>query len=89
MKSNDLVLKAAGLAHMLKLAAESGTTKRAGEDAIRPAVEALVHISELGGGEGADPEKVFTLNERKEFVVLEIAKDNRKISLSLADKKKK
>ena len=56
---------------------------------ISPAVEALVHISELGSGEGADPEKVFTLNERKEFVVLEIDKDNRKISLSLADKKKK
>lgn len=56
---------------------------------ISPAVEALVHISELGGGEGVDPEKVFTLNERKEFIVLEIDKDNRKISLSLADKKKK
>ena len=56
---------------------------------ISPAVEALVHISELGSGEGVDPEKVFTLNERKEFIVLEIDKDNRKISLSLADKKKK
>ena len=41
------------------------------------------------GGDGTDPEKVFTLNERKEFVILEIDKDNRKISLSLADKKKK
>lgn len=56
---------------------------------ISPAVEALVHISELGSGEGVDPEKVFTLNERKDFIVLEIDKDNRKISLSLADKKKK
>ncbi len=56
---------------------------------ISPAVEALVHISELGGGEGVDPEKVFTLNERKEFIVLDIDKDNRKISLSLADKKNK
>ena len=55
---------------------------------ISPAVEALVHISELGGGEGVDPEKVFTLNERKEFLILDIDKDNRKISLSLADKKK-
>ncbi len=54
---------------------------------ISPAVEALVHISELGSGESADPEKVFTLNERKEFVVLDIDKENRKISLSLADKK--
>jgi small subunit ribosomal protein S1 len=56
---------------------------------ISPAVEALVHISELGSGSDVDPEKVFTLNERKEFFVLEIDKDNRKISLSLADKKKK
>ncbi len=55
---------------------------------ISPAVEALVHISELGGGNDVDPEKVFTLNERKEFIVLEVDKDNRKISLSLADKKK-
>lgn len=56
---------------------------------ISPAVEALVHISELGGGSDVDPEKVFTLNERKEFTVLEVDKDNRKISLSLNDKKKK
>ena len=54
---------------------------------LSPSVEALVHVSELGG-DGTDPEKVFTLNERKEFVVLEIDKDNRKISLSLAGKKK-
>lgn len=53
---------------------------------ISPAVEALVHVSELGEGEGADPEKVFTLNERKSFRVLEIEKDNRKISLSLKKK---
>lgn len=56
---------------------------------ISPAVEALVHISELGDGNDVDPEKVFTLNERKEFVVLDIDRDNRKISLSLGDKKKK
>lgn len=55
---------------------------------ISPAVEALVHVSELGDGNDVDPEKVFTLNERKNFVVLDIDKDNRKISLSLADKKK-
>jgi small subunit ribosomal protein S1 len=55
---------------------------------ISPAVEALVHISELGDGNDVDPEKVFTLNERKNFVVLDIDKDSRKISLSLADKKK-
>jgi small subunit ribosomal protein S1 len=54
---------------------------------ISPAVEALVHVSELGGDD-SDPEKVFTLNERKEFVVLEIEKENRKISLSLDSKSK-
>ena len=54
---------------------------------LSPAVEALVHVSELGG-DGTDPEKVFTLNSRKEFTVLDIDRDNRKISLSLADKKK-
>ncbi len=54
---------------------------------ISPAVEALVHVSELGEGEGADPEKVFTLNARKNFTVLEIDKENRKISLSLKKKK--
>lgn len=53
---------------------------------ISPAVEALVHVSELGEGGDADPEKVFKLNERKEFRVLEIDKENRKISLSLKTK---
>ncbi len=56
---------------------------------ISPAVEALVHVSELGGGDDADPEKVFTLNERKEFVVLDVEKESRKISLSLNIKAKK
>ena len=56
---------------------------------ISPAVEALVHVSELGDGDSADPEKVFTLNERKAFVVLDVEKENRKISLGLAGKAKK
>jgi small subunit ribosomal protein S1 len=56
---------------------------------ISPAVEALVHVSELGEGDAQDPEKVFTLNERKEFVVLEVEKDNRKISLGLPGATKK
>lgn len=55
---------------------------------ISPAVEALVHVSELGEGDSADPEKVFTLNERKSFVVLDIEKDSRKISLGLPGSKK-
>lgn len=54
---------------------------------ISPAVEALVHVSELGEGENADPEKVFMLNERKKFVILDIEKESRKISLSLSKKK--
>jgi small subunit ribosomal protein S1 len=56
---------------------------------ISPAVEALVHVSELGEGNDVDPEKVFTLNERKEFVVLDVEKESRKISLSLTGKPKK
>ena len=55
---------------------------------LSPAVEALVHVSELGG-DGTDPEKVFTLNERKEFTVLDIDKENRKMSLSLGKSSKK
>lgn len=51
---------------------------------ISPAVEALVHVSELGEGNDVDPEKIFTLNERKEFKVLDIDKEGRKISLSFA-----
>ena len=54
---------------------------------ISPAVEALVHVSELGEGSDVDPEKVFTLNERKEFKVLDIDKEGRKISLSISSKK--
>lgn len=55
---------------------------------ISPAVEALVHVSELGDGNDIDPEKVFTLNERKDFFILDIDKESRKISLSLTEKKK-
>lgn len=50
---------------------------------ISPAVEALVHVSEIGEGSDVDPEKVFTLNERKNFKVIEIDKENRKISLAV------
>lgn len=50
---------------------------------ISPAVEALVHVSELGGSEGGDPEKLFKLNEKKKFKILDIDRENRKISLSL------
>ena len=50
---------------------------------ISPAVEALVHVSELGEGNDVDPEKIFTLNERKNFKVLDIDEEGRKISLSI------
>jgi small subunit ribosomal protein S1 len=50
---------------------------------LSPAVEALVHVTELGEGDGIDPEKIFKLNEKKTFKILEILKENRKISLSL------
>lgn len=50
---------------------------------LSPAVEALVHVTELGDGDGIDPEKIFKLNEKKIFKILEILKENRKISLSL------
>lgn len=48
---------------------------------ISPAVEALVHISELG--KDGNPEKVFTQNEKRDFKILEIDADNRKIRLGL------
>lgn len=51
---------------------------------ISPAVEALVHVSELGDGDGADPQEVFKLNEEKDFTILDIDRDARKISLRLA-----
>lgn len=56
---------------------------------ITPAVEALVHVSELSNGdeEAVDPEKLFKLNETKEFRILEVDKEGRKIALSLKDKK--
>ena len=47
-----------------------------------------MHISELGSGNDVDPEKVFTLNERKEFVILEIDREGRKISLSFGRQEK-
>lgn len=56
---------------------------------LSPAVEALVHVSEMSDDESIDPEKLFKLNEKKKFKVLEIDTDNRKIALSLKDIKVK
>lgn len=50
---------------------------------LSPAVEALVHVSELSSESSADPEEIFKLHETKQFKILAIDKDARKISLSL------
>jgi small subunit ribosomal protein S1 len=54
---------------------------------LSPSVEALVHVSEMSDDESIDPEKIFKLNEKKKFKVLEIDTENRKIALSLKDLK--
>ncbi len=54
---------------------------------LSSSVEALVHVSEMSDDEGADPEKIFQLNEKKKFKVLDIDTDGRKIALSLKDTK--
>ncbi len=54
---------------------------------LSPSVEALVHVSEMGNDEGVDPEKIFQLNEKKQFKVLDIDTEHRKIALSLKDTK--
>ena len=53
---------------------------------LSPSVEALVHVSDMSDDEGVDPEKLFTLNEKKQFKVLDIDTENRKIALSLKQK---
>ncbi len=45
---------------------------------LSPSVEALVHVSEIGGGDGNDPEKVFKVNETKQFKVIDIDEEARK-----------
>lgn len=55
---------------------------------LTPAVEALVHVSEIADGEdeSVDPEKIFKLDEKKKFKVLDINPESRKIALSLKTK---
>lgn len=50
---------------------------------LSPSVEALVHVSELGDSKNVDPEKLFKLEEVKQFKVVDIDRSSRKISLSL------
>jgi small subunit ribosomal protein S1 len=54
---------------------------------LSPSVEALVHVSEMSDDEGVDPEKIFQLNEKKKFKVLDIDLEGRKIALSLKEAK--
>lgn len=54
---------------------------------LSPSVEALVHVSEMSDEQAVDPEKVFQLNEKKKFKVLDIDTEGRKIALSLKDTK--
>src|SRR5665213_429283 len=56
---------------------------------ISPSVEALVHVSEMSDDNSIDPEKLFQLNEKKQFKVLDIDTENRKIALSLKEAKSK
>lgn len=55
---------------------------------LSPAVEALVHVSEMTNDDSGDPEKIFHLNETKQFKVIDIDTDLRKIALSLKETKK-
>ena len=50
---------------------------------LSPSVEALVHVSEMSDDETVDPQQIFQLNEKKQFKVLDIDTDARKIALSL------
>lgn len=55
---------------------------------LSSSVEALVHVSEMSEeAEAVDPEKIFQLNEKKKFKVLDVDTENRKIALSLKDAK--
>jgi ribosomal protein S1 len=55
---------------------------------LSPSVEALVHVSEMSNDDNVDPEQIFQLNEKKQFKVLDIDNEGRKIALSLKDAKK-
>ena len=54
---------------------------------ISDSVEALVHVSEMSDEEDFDPEKLFQVNEKKQFKVLDVDLENRKIALSLKNTK--
>src|SRR5690606_2757292 len=51
---------------------------------LSPSVEALVHVSEMNeeAEDAADPAEIFKLNEKKQFKIIDIDTENRKIALS-------
>jgi small subunit ribosomal protein S1 len=54
---------------------------------LSASVEALVHVSEMSDDEAVDPEQIFKLNEKKQFKVIDIDTEARKIALSLKSAK--
>jgi small subunit ribosomal protein S1 len=56
---------------------------------LSSSVEALVHVSEMSDDDSIDPEKLFQLNEKKQFKVIDIDTEGRKIALSLKEGKSK
>lgn len=54
---------------------------------LSSAVEALVHVSEMSNDDSVNPEEIFKLNEKKQFKVIDIDTENRKIALSLKEAK--
>ncbi|OGL31028.1 30S ribosomal protein S1 [Candidatus Saccharibacteria bacterium RIFCSPHIGHO2_12_FULL_41_12] len=52
---------------------------------LSPAVEALVHVSEMSKEDSVNPEEIFRLNEKKKFKIIDIDEQSRKIALSLKD----
>lgn len=50
---------------------------------LSSAVEALVHVSEMGNEDSVNPEELFHLGEKKTFKVIDIDLEGRKIALSL------
>ncbi|HUC89928.1 MAG TPA: S1 RNA-binding domain-containing protein [Patescibacteria group bacterium] len=54
---------------------------------LSPSVEALVHVSEMSDDETVDPQQIFKLNESKQFKVIDIDSEARKIALSLKNAK--
>lgn len=54
---------------------------------LSSSVEALVHVSEMSNDDSVNPEEIFKLNEKKQFKVIDIDTDARKIALSLKEAK--